>query len=101
MIKIEPVTAEVLPIWTNVARTNVAWEKCDCDNLHLLNRVPVTLETYLESLVKIGPLTAEILLIWTNVTRTNVAWINVIVTVGTCSRCLHKPTFKVWSKSGQ
>ena len=25
LVKIEPVTAEILLIWTNVARTNVAW----------------------------------------------------------------------------
>ena len=54
------------------------------DNWHLLKRVPVTLGTYLESLVKIGPVTAEILLIWTNVARTNVAWTNVTVTVYIC-----------------
>ena len=73
MVKIGPVTDEILPIWTNVARTNVAWEKCDCDNWHPLKRVPVTLGTYFKSLVKIRPVTDEILLIWTNVTRTDVA----------------------------
>ena len=30
MVKIGPVTAEILLIWTNVARTNVAWT-----NVHL------------------------------------------------------------------
>ena len=30
MVKIRPVTAEILLIWTNVARTNVAWT-----NVHL------------------------------------------------------------------
>ena len=84
MVKIGPVTAEIFLMWTNVARTNVAWEKCDCDNWHLLKRVPVTLGTYLESLVRIGPVTAEILLIWTNVARTNVAWTNVTMTVDIC-----------------
>ena len=54
-----------------------------------VKRVPVTLGTYLESLVKIGPVTAEVLLIWTNVARknvawTNVAWTNVTVTVYIC-----------------
>jgi len=65
-------------------RTNVACEKCDCDISHLLKKVPVTLGTYLESLVKIGPVRAEILLIWRNVARTNVAWTNVTVTVYIC-----------------
>ena len=60
LVRIGSVTAEILLIWTNVARTNVAWKKCDCDNWHLLKRVPGTLGTYLESLVKIGPVTAEI-----------------------------------------
>jgi len=84
LVRIGSVTAEILLIWTNVARTNVAWKKCDCDNWHLLKRVPGNLGTYLESLVKIGPVTAEILLIWTNVARTNVAWTNVTVTVYIC-----------------
>ena len=84
MVRIWSVTFEILLIWTNVARTNVAWKKCDCDNWHLLKRVPGTLGTYLESLVKIGPETADILLIWTNVARTNVAWTNVTVTVYIC-----------------
>ena len=84
MVRIGSVTAEISLIWTNVAKTNVAWEKCYSDNWHLLKRVPVTLGSYLESLVKIGPVTAEILLIWTNVARTNVAWTNVTVTVYIC-----------------
>ena len=84
MVRIGSVTAEILLIWTNVARTNVAWKKCDCDNWHLLKRAPGTLGTYLESLVKIRPVTAEILLIWTNVARTNVAWTNVTMTVDIC-----------------
>ena len=49
------------------------------------------------SLVKIRSVIAEIFLIWTNVARTNVAWTNVTVTVGICSRCSQRPTFKVWS----
>ena len=101
MVRIGSVTAEILLIWTNVARTNVAWKKCDCDNWHLLRRVPGTLGTYLESLVKIGPVTAEILLIWTNVARTNVAWTNVVMTGGISSRWSQESTFKVWSKSDQ
>ena len=48
-------------------------------------------------MVKIWSVTAEIFLIWTNVARTNVAWTNVTVTVGICSRCSQRPTFKVWS----
>ena len=84
MVRIGSITAEILLLWTNVVRTNDAWEKCDCDNWHLLKRVPVALGTYLESLVRIRPVTAEILLIWTNVARTNVAWTNVTVTVYIC-----------------
>ena len=61
LVRIWSVTAEILLMWTNVARTNVAWKKCDCDNWHLLKRVIGTLGTYLESLVNIGPVTAEIL----------------------------------------
>ena len=73
MVKIGPLTAEILLISTNVARTNVAW-----------TNVPSQLESILDvprnlplNLVKIGPVTAEILLIWTNVARTNVAWTNI------------------------
>ena len=96
MVRIWSVTAEILIIWTNVARTNVAWKKCDCDNWHLLKRVLGTLGTYLESLVNIGPVTAEILLIRTNVARTDVAWTNVTVTVNICRREFQEPTCKVW-----
>ena len=79
MVRIWSVTAEILLLWTNVAKTNVAWEICDCDNWHLLKRVP---GTYLYSLVIIGPVTAEILLKRTNVARKNEVWTKVIVRVG-------------------
>ena len=69
MVKIGPVTTEILLIWTNVARTNVAWTN-------------VTMTAWIwSSFVKIRWITAEIFLIWTNVARTNVAWTNVTVTV--------------------
>ena len=81
-------------------------DKCCMEKMWLwqlasVKRVPVTLGTYLESLVKIGPVTAEILLIWTNVARTNVVWTSVTVLVYICQRGFREPTCKVWWKLGQ
>ena len=76
-VKIGSVTADILLMWTNDARSNVAWTS-PCDFCHLLNMVP---ESWLWNLIKIGPVTAEILLIWTNVDRTNVALTNVHLTI--------------------
>ena len=67
LVKIGPVTAEILLILTNVARA-CCLGKCHHDSWHLLKMVP---QTYLYCLVKIWSVTAEIFLIWTNVPRTH------------------------------
>ena len=77
LVKIGPVTAKILGIWTNVANTNIAWKNVS-DSWELFKNVS---GTYLSNLVKIRPLTAEILPIWTNVASSNVAWTNVTMTV--------------------
>ena len=108
MVKIGPVTAKILAIWTNVANTNIAWTNV-CDSWDMFKNV--------SNLVEIRPVTAEILPIWTNVARTIVAWANDYLTivldcqeicrqdkccvdkchltVGICSRCSQEPIFKV------
>ena len=91
MVQIESETAEIFLIWTNVARTNVAWT-----NVSVTVQLKMVPGTYLKSLVKIGSVTAEIFMIWVNVARTNVAWTNYIVTVVICSIW----SFKAWSNSG-
>ena len=70
LVKIKSVTAELLLVCTNVARTYVAWT-------NVIMAVGMVKGTYLKSFVYIVSVTAEIFLIWTNVTRTNVASTNV------------------------
>jgi len=44
LIQIGPVTAEILLIWTNVPRTNVAWTNVVCytlDNLIFVSKVSI------------------------------------------------------------
>ena len=96
MIKIRSVTDEIFLIWSNVARTNVAWTYVPL--WHRLKMVP---ESFILSLVKIGSVTAEIFLIWTNVARTNIVLTNITVTVDICLIWSQEPTFKIRSKSGQ
>ena len=63
MVKIGPVTAKIIDIWTNVANTNIAWTNV-CDSWDMFKTVP---GTYLSNLVKIVSVLAEILPIGTNV----------------------------------
>ena len=76
LVKIRSVTAEIFLIWSNVARTNVAWTY-----VPIWHRIKMFPETSILSLVKIGSVAAEIFLIWPKVARTNVAWTNVTATV--------------------
>ena len=78
-IKIELVTIEIFPIWTNVTRIDGSWklplkfgQNWDSE------MVP---GTYLSSLNNIRSVTAEIFLIWTNVPRANVTKTNVTMKV--------------------
>ena len=89
MVKIRSVTAEIFLIWSNVARTNVAWTY-----VPLWHRLKMVQESSILSLVKIGSVAAEIFLIWTKVAGTNVAWTNVIVAVGICSKWPKERTLK-------
>ena len=63
MVQFESVTSEILLLWTNVARTNVAWTD-----------VTVTVSV------------TKIFLTWINVSRTNVARTNVTTIIGTSVR---------------
>ena len=73
MVKIGPLTAKILAIWTIVANTNIVWTNV-CDSWDMFKNVS---GTYLSNLVKIRPITAKILPIWTNVARTNVDLTNI------------------------
>ena len=55
MISIGQVTAEILLIWTNVPRTNVAWT-------NVVVTVVICCRFSQDPLIKIGPVTAEIYL---------------------------------------
>ena len=77
LVNIVSVIAEVFLIWTNLAKTKVAWTSVTMTvGRHLLKIVP---GTYIKSLDIISSVTADIFLIWTNV-----AWTNVTVTLGIC-----------------
>ena len=73
-------------------------DKCPHDSWNLLK---MFLWIHLQSFIKIRSIRTEIFLIKTDVAWTNVASTNVTMTVGICSKCSQKPTFKVSSKSGQ
>ena len=100
LVKIESITADVLLIYTNVARTYIAWINIiiTVEICQRWSNIPNCI------LVKLGFVTAEIFLIWTDVTRTNVArtnvaWTNVNLIVGFCSIYFQEATFEVSSKS--
>ena len=94
LVKIGSVKAEILRIWTNVARFTGQMSPCWLASVKDGPR-SLPLEFGLNWRV-----TAEIFEIWTNVAWTNVTWKNVTVTVAICSRCSQEPTIKSFIKIG-
>ena len=98
--------ADILLIWTNVARTNVAWTNFHTFffwwQLEYVHKGPRNLHLkFGQNRTSNSWDIADILLIWTNVTRTNVAWTNVHLTmVLDCSQwmCNNKHLINIWDK---